>query len=47
MIMGEAKIREELGLPPRQKKLNRINLIDTFHGFQLPNQELKNTLIGL
>jgi len=31
--MGEAKRREELGLPPRQKKLNWINLIDTFHGF--------------
>ena len=45
MIMGEAKIREELGLPTRQKKLNWINLIDTFHGFQLLNQELRNTLI--
>ena len=42
--MGEAKRREELGLPPRQKKLNQINLTDIFHGFQLPNQELRNTL---
>ena len=43
--MGEAKRREELGLTPRKKKLNLINLIDTFHGFQLLNQELRNTLI--
>ncbi len=43
--MGEAKRREELGLPPRQKKLNSINLIDTLHGFQFPNQESINTLI--
>jgi len=45
MIMGEAKRREELGLPPRQKKVELKNLIDTFHGFQLLNQELRNILI--
>jgi len=42
--MGEAKRREELGLPPRQK--NELNKSDRYlHGFQLLNQELRNTLI--
>ena len=30
MIMGEAKRREELGLPPRQKKIIELNKSDRF-----------------
>ena len=43
--MGEAKRREELGLPPRQKKIE-LNTSDRyFLGLQLLNQRLKNILI--
>ena len=41
--MGEAKRREKLALPPRQKVV-KINFIDIFLGFQLLNLELKNIL---
>ena len=43
--MGEAKRREKLGLTSRKKKV-QLNKSDRyFHGFQLPNQQLRNTLI--
>tara|TARA_B100000886_G_scaffold298714_1_gene226998 strand:- start:710 stop:841 length:132 start_codon:yes stop_codon:yes gene_type:complete len=40
--MGEAKRREKLELLPKKVELNE--LIVSFHGFQLPNQELRNIL---
>ena len=42
--MGEAKRREELGLPPRQK--NELNKSDRYLSWlPITNQELRNTLI--
>ena len=37
--MGEAKRREELGLPPKQKKVESNKSDRYFLGFQLLNQE--------